>query len=736
MFVGGREAQARAVLDVVRPAWRIDVDLRPEGRNGPLTRSLDSYRNYWDRWAKTWEFQALLKARQVAGDDELGMAFITAAAERIWARPFGADELRAVRAMKARVEGDVARRRMTARELKRGPGGIRDIEFAVQLLQLVHGRADPDLRSPNTLIALGELASAGYVAAADATALEEAYRFLRATEHRLQLVEDQQTHTLPTSVAARVRLARVMGFRDDAEATALAQFSRQLQRHQATVRSIHERLFFRPLLEAFTAHRGPGPSSGPGGLDDRAAAERLAAFGFSDADRTRQAILELTRGFSRSSRLMQQLLPLLLEWLSEAPDPDAGLLGLRALATGQHRRDHLVALFRESPEAARRLCLLVGTSPLFSRGLARHPALLADLGEDGALAARSGADMLALADESLAWRRGPRERRFGLSQLVRAEWQRIAAADVLGLADVASTEAALSHLADAVVQAAVNEVGPPTGLAVIAMGRFGGGELSYASDLDILVVFDGDGPDDAAAAEASAEALIRFLNGDTPANRIWTVDLNLRPEGRQGPLSRSVAAFAAYYSRWAQVWERQALLRGRFVAGDAEVGRRYAEVVAPFLWGHGLSESDAREVVRMKARIERERIPPGEDPQFHLKLGRGSLSDVEWTVQLLQLRHGISGEGTIAALEVLEATGAIAPADATQLADAYRFCEAARNRLFLVRGAPGDALPATGPVLTRLARSFGTTPTELRQEYRRLTRRSRQVVERLFYGQE
>jgi glutamate-ammonia-ligase adenylyltransferase len=268
------------------------------------------------------------------------------------------------------------------------------------------------------------------------------------------------------------------------------------------------------------------------------------------------------------------------------------------------------------------------------------------------------------------------------------------------------------------------------------MGRFGGGELSYASDLDMLVVFDGDGPDDAAAAEASAEALMRFLNGDTPANLIWTADFNLRPEGRQGPLSRSVAAYAAYYSRWAQVWERQALLRGRFVAGDANVGQRFAEVVAPFLWGQGLSEPDAREIERMKARIERERIPPGEDPQFHLKLGRGSLSDVEWTVQLLQLKHGISAEGTIAALEVLEAAGAIASADATQLADAYRFCEAARNRLFLVRGAPGDALPATGPVLTRLARSFGTTPTELREEYRRLTRHSRQVVERLFYGQE
>ena len=185
------------MLDVARLAWRVDVDLRPEGRDGPLTRSLDSYEAYWDRWAKTWEFQALLKARPVAGDSEVGQAFMAAAIERIWARPFGAEELRAVRAMKARAEGDVARRGLSERELKRGPGGIRDIEFAVQLLQLVHGRADPDLRSPTTLSALGELAAAGYVAAEDASALEKAYRFLRATEHRLQLVEDQQVHALP-----------------------------------------------------------------------------------------------------------------------------------------------------------------------------------------------------------------------------------------------------------------------------------------------------------------------------------------------------------------------------------------------------------------------------------------------------------------------------------------------------------------------------------------------------------
>jgi glutamate-ammonia-ligase adenylyltransferase len=738
VLVGGDGATARRLLEAVRPAWRIDIDLRPEGRNGPLTRSLDSYLAYWDRWAVTWEFQALIKARPAAGDAGLAQAFMEAADALVWGRPFGADELREVRDMKARAEGEVARRGLSARELKRGPGGIRDIEFAVQLLQLVHGRVDPDLRSPTTLTALGELAAAGYVAAEDAVALEDAYRFLRAAEHRLQLVEDQQVHALPTSPAARGRLARVMGYRDDADGTALARFDDALRRHQTTVRSIHERLFFRPLLEAFTTRHAPAPAGGEAraGLDDRAAAERLAAFGFSDAERTRQAVQELTRGFTRSSRLMQQLLPLLLEWLSEAPDPDLGLLGLRSLATGQHRRDQLVALFRESPEAARRLCTVLGTSPLFSRGFQRHPDLLGDVGVDRALAPRSRSELQALTQRTLAWRGGGDERRVGLSRLVGAEWLRIAAADVLGLSGEAATEVALTALAEATMQTALREVNPAVPLAVIAMGRFGGGELSYASDLDVLLVFDGDRPEDAAAAETAAESLMRYLNGETPATRLWTLDVNLRPEGRQGPLSRSVGAYAAYYDRWAQVWERQALLRGRFVAGDVDVGRRFAEVVERFVWGLPLTDEARLEIVRMKARIERERIPAGEDPQFHLKLGRGSLSDVEWTVQLLQLEHGIRAEGTMAALDTLEAAGAIGATDARQLADAYRFCEATRNRLYLVRGGPGDALPATGPVLTHLARSLATTPSELREEYRRRTRRCRRTVERLFYGRQ
>ena len=728
MFVG--PGDPRAVLEVARQAWRVDADLRPEGRNGPLTRSLGSFCAYWDRWAQTWEFQALLKARPVAGDPALGAAFMDAANERVWGRPFGAEELRSVRAMKARAEGLVARRGLNTRELKLGKGGIRDIEFAVQLLQLVHGRDDAALRSPTTLDALAELATAGYVAAADAGALEEAYRFLRAAEHRLQLVEDQQVHALPAEAAARQRLARVMGFRDGPSDTALGRFDEELRRHRATVRSIHERLFFRPLLEAFTAHH---PDRPPGGLDARAVSERLAAFGFSDAERTRQAVVELTRGFSRASRLMQQLLPLLLEWLSQSPDPDLGLLGLRTLVTAGHGRDQLVTLFRESPEAARRLCILLGTSPEVAHGFERQPDLLATIDQDDALLPRSRDELLALAQRSLAWRGGAEGRRRGLGHLLRAEWLRVAAADILEVTDLATTERSLTNLAEAVLETALGEIGPPVPFAVIAMGRFGGAELSYASDLDVLLVFDGEGPA-AEAGERAAAELLRYVNGDTPATRLWTLDAGLRPEGRHGPLARSVGAYETYYRRWSQLWERQALLRGRFVAGDPDVGRRFAEVVAPYLWGTPLGPDDVREIRRMKARIERERIPAGEDPQFHLKLGRGSLSDVEWVAQLLQFQHGVRAEGTLDALRALGEQGAIRDDDLAPLIDAYRFCEATRNRLRLVRGSPGDALPTTGPLLTRLARSLATTPTDLRDEYRRRTRRARAVVERVFYG--
>jgi glutamate-ammonia-ligase adenylyltransferase len=729
---------ARALLELVRPAWRTDLDLRPEGRAGPLVRSLPSYEAYWDRWAETWEFQALLKARPVAGNADLGRQFAEAAAHRVWGRPLGADELRSLREMKAKSELLVGRKGLSQREIKLGWGGIRDIEFAVQLLQLVHGRQDVALRAPATLAALDALAAGGYVARDDAEGLAAAYRFLRAVEHRLQLFEDRQVHALPERVESRAHLARVMGYHDAPSASALARFEADLRRHQATARAIHERLFFRPLLEAF-AVRPTGLADRNPALAPEAVEQRLSAFGFTDARRTEEAVVELTQGFSRTSRLMRAMVPLVLDWLSAAPDPDLGLLGLRRLATGLHRRAQMSALFRDSPEAARHLCLLLGTSPLFVEGYEHHPDQLALL-SSGPPAPPEGKELLRRANEVIAWR--PRaEWGRGLASLVRGEVLRAQARDILGLAPLAETERSTTALAEAVLGACLAGAagarhpgaGAPPGVALIAMGRFGGSELSYASDLDVMVVFDDElcPPSD---AEHLAEELFKLVNGTTPVQRLYQLDLSLRPEGRKGALARSLKAFEGYYGRWAEVWERQALLRARFVAGDPSVGERFDALAGSFLWGKPLPEDDVREIRKLKARMERERVPAGEDPEFHLKLGPGSLSDVEWTVQLLQLKAAVPAQNTLQGLAALVAAGVMSAGDGEVLSEAYRFCEVTRNRLFLVRGRPGDSLPPPGHHLTALARSLGMTAPGLRDQYRRLTRRSRRVMGRLFYG--
>ena len=280
--------QGKALVDVARRCFRVDLNLRPEGRNGALVRSLESYVSYWKQWAEPWEFQALLQRGFVGGERSLGEQFDTTAAEHLWSRPFTAESLRSVRALKVRTESEVARRGLSEREIKLGPGGIRDVEFAVQLLQLVHGGADAELRVRTTLTALDELADAGYVARHDAEQLASAYRFLRTVEHRLQLEDEQQVHALPVDPLELDRLARILGYVGTATASATELFVAELRRHQAVARAIHERLWFRPLLEDFARDDERV-------LTEEVAATRLAAFGFADVERTRQAVRELTR---------------------------------------------------------------------------------------------------------------------------------------------------------------------------------------------------------------------------------------------------------------------------------------------------------------------------------------------------------------------------------------------------------------------------------------------------------
>jgi glutamate-ammonia-ligase adenylyltransferase len=730
MFVGDGpsgelETQARRVMDLVRTCFRVDANLRPEGRDGRLVRTIESYEAYWDRWAEPWEFQALLKAGVVAGDRELGQRFSETAQRWLWSHPFSADDLRSLRTMKHRAEALVTQQGLDEREIKLGPGGIRDIEFTVQLLQLVHGHADADLRSPNTLVALDEMSQAGYVDPDDAALLVDAHRFLRTVEHRLQLVDEQQVHTVPSDAVAVDHLARVLRYRDTREGDAAEGFWRDLRRHQLAVRAIHERVYFRPLLEAFAAT--------PGALSPEAAVARLVAFGFTDALRTQAAVRELTRGLNRTSRMMQQLLPIMLDWLSSSPDPDLGLLQLRNLLSSKARQATVVEAFRESPEAARRLCTVLGTSRLLGDTVAHNPDLVDRLPRAERLATRPRDELVASAEAATTWRDEVPERQDAMRRWNERNRFGIAARDLLDLADITTVGRDLTSLGETVLEVALRSLDPQVRMAVLALGRFGGSELSYASDLDVIFVYDGSGAADVTEADRLATALMRFVGGRTPAERIYDVDADLRPEGRQGPMARSLDAFRAYWERYALVWERQAMIRARPVAGDQALGRELLDTLHGHIWAGGLSADDAREIRRIKARVERERMPSGEDPAFHLKLGRGSLSDIEFTAQLLQLRHGVEATGTVDALRLLVELDALDADDADTLVEAYRFCERTRNRWYLVNSGPGDSLPSRPNELLWLARSLGVTPTELREQYRRVTRRARRVVERVFY---
>ena len=449
------EAAARAAERVARGVMRglsavtsegtcfeVDANLRPEGRNGPLSRTLGSYLAYWDRWAQPWELQALIKVRPVAGDAELAGRFCAEAEARVYPERLDPETVAAVRRMKARVETSAKARAGGDRQVKLGPGGLRDIEFAVQLLQLVHGRHDPALRSGTTLVALDRLTAAGFVGRADAAQLAQAYRFLRLVEHRLQLASERRTHTIPSGSEARRWLARTLGYRDSPQADALERFEDDRRRHAAAVRGLHEKLFYRPLLEAFGAV--------PTGLDPEGASERLAALGFANPDRAMASLRALTSGLSRRATLMRAMLPVMLPWLAEAPDPDGGLAALRGLAEALGDRAAFYGMVRDNPAAAELLCTVLGTSRLLGDLLARHPELLTAMADQHRLAAARGpAELVASATAIVTRHADPAAAWDGLRRFKRRELVRVAVRDLTGDLPVERVGTELSALAQA-----------------------------------------------------------------------------------------------------------------------------------------------------------------------------------------------------------------------------------------------------------------------------------------------
>ena len=722
----------------------VDPNLRPEGRMGPLVRTLASHRAYYERWARTWEFQALLKARAVAGDTELGTEYEQTIAPFVWTAAGRENFVADVRSMRKRVLDSIPAQDAD-RELKLGPGGLRDVEFAVQLLQLVHGRDDDSLRSPATLIALASLSDGGYIGRDDAKGLQASYKFLRRAEHRIQLQRLRRTHTVPSEPTSLRQLARAMGYTRDA----VAGFEADRVRHAYEIRRIHEKLFYRPLLDSVARL-----SSGQTRLGPEQAAARLAALGFRDTRGSLRHLEALSSGVSRRAAIQRTLLPVMLGWFARGADPDAGLLAFRACSDALGETPWYLRMLRDEGIAAERLAIVLSSSRYVAEMLTRSPEAISMLGFVEQLHPRSYTD-IAAEMTSVARRNDAEGAVRGVRSVRRHELLRIACGDLLGELDQDTVQRALTDLARATLESALGVAlrkvalehrgELPMTLAVIGMGRLGGGELSYASDADVLFVhrpLPGALEHEAAkVAHDVAEEMRRLLALPAPDPALL-IDAGLRPEGRQGPLVRSIESYTEYYKRWSVPWEAQALLRAAPCAGDLQLSADFIELINPLRWPRDLGEDSVREMRRLKARMEAERMPRATDRTLNLKLGSGGLSDVEWTIQLMQLRaaHAHPELRTTSTLDALRAAvevGLLDPADGDILEEAWRGAARLRDALMLVAGRETEALPATvtSPDLQAVAHVVGSgSASELLETQRRRARRARAVVERLYFG--
>ncbi|WP_369374392.1 bifunctional [glutamine synthetase] adenylyltransferase/[glutamine synthetase]-adenylyl-L-tyrosine phosphorylase [Promicromonospora sp. Populi] len=777
--LAGRLAQVCSGASAEPALWQVDASLRPEGKQGPLVRTLASHLAYYERWAVTWEFQALLKARPVAGDLALGEAYGAAVGPLVWQAVERPNFVEDARAMRKRIEDNVPVAEAD-RQIKLGKGGLRDVEFTVQLLQLVHGRADEDIRSRTTLDALAALSRGGYVGREHARRMGECYRFLRALEHRIQLFRLRRTHLMPTAEAELRRLARGLG---QGGADDLVKTWRLVRRE---VRDLHEAVYYRPLLPA-TALLSTGEAS----LAPKAAMARFAATGYRDPAGAMRHVHALTDGVSRRAAIQRQLLPVLLGWFAEGADPDEGLLAFRKLSDTLGSTHWYLRLLRDSAEAASRLAQVLSSSRYLADAIGRSPESVRWLAQSESLAPRGARRLAAEADALLGRAQEVDAATVALRALRRRELARTGVAEVLGALGPVSAAKAISDAADVVLagglRIAEHEARTARGIArgdeparllIVAMGRLGGQEMGYGSDADIMFVYEavGAAPDKAANdyALTVAKNLRRILSAVGPEPAL-PVDADLRPEGRNGPLVRSFESYVKYYGRWSSPWEAQALLRARALSGTLSVvaeggpdegavaesldlgpgaegglslGARFTALIDPLRYPEsGPDAAVLREVRRIKARVESERLPRGADPARHLKLGRGGVSDVEWTVQLLQLQHafevpGLRTTGTVSALKAARDADLLTDDDAEVLLEAWRLASRLRSAIVLwsgrTTGAGVDMLPHDSHALTGVASLLGDVGTgpELEELYLRLARRARAVMERLFYGAE
>jgi len=708
--------------------FRVDLRLRPDGTNGPIVNSAANALLYYESWGQTWERAAYLKARPVAGDRALGTTLLQDLEPFVYRRYLDYATLDDLKQMKAKVKRALAAGPEKGINVKLGRGGIREVEFVIQSLQLVHAGKDERIRERNSLRALERLVETRYLAAAESLRLAEAYRFLRDVEHKIQLVDERQTQVIPSG-EGEVELARRLGYRDVDPATALARFRADCARHMEAVATSFASLFY-GSQDAGPADDGRSTSL-LAALDEHPAQAEaeLGRLGFRDPHAARDHLVLLRDGAPsspatpRRKHLLLGVAPALLGEVLRAPDPDLALRHLAGFMAAIGARSSFLSLLAENPATRRVLVRLFGSSEFLSQILIRHPEMLDSLVRADLVRLEiPKADLAVEAAGVLAAADGYEGRLDALRRFRHEQFLRVGINDLDNLLPFHVASSQLSDLADVCLESALRvaegEVtrrfggAIPGRFAVIGLGKLGARELTYNSDLDLIFVYVPTASEGATEFFTKlAQTLMTTLQVRTREGRMYTIDTRLRPSGNQGPLVSSLESFARYHAASAQLWERQAMIKARAVAGDPTLLSEVEEIITRFVYAAPLGDAEVAEIHRLRMRMERE-LGGDERAEFNIKTGRGGLLDIEFMVQMQQLRHGtaipaVRRRATRHALEALAAAGVVPPREAATLEQSYAFLRALTNRLRIERDQPVESLEREGDAVAALARRLG-----------------------------
>ena len=760
--LGERLARALSHAGSDGMLYRVDMRLRPYGEAGALVPTFDSLVTYYESWGEAWERQALIKARHVAGDEDLGRHFTDFVRRHVFSRAPDDASLEELKRVKHRSEREYARPGGKI-HVKQGPGGIRDIEFYVQYHQLIAGSRHAGARDAGTLEALQGLDDARVLLEGEHSKLALAYRFLRTVEHRLQLRALAPQAVVPEARADLEALAQVLGFGGRGE-EAVSAFLAALDSYRKRVREILERIYLTPGYLRLQEKEEEFAQL----LTERTPRERaralLSTYGFAEPEKAWQNIRLMAIGPGGNilppgeRRAFLEFAFTLLDVIRASLDPDQALHKLEgfAAATG-NRVSFLRALAARRPHL-QRLANLLALSNLSYQILVRHPEYFDSLARGVHLhEGRTAEEMYAeLAERFGASPRGE-DRENVLRRFRQREMVRVAYRDLAGLADAAETGAELSDLAEACLRAALELTRPPRDafapgeaapLHVIAMGKFGSRQMHYGSDLDLVFLYDdppdGDQSADNRAAiqlalDARVERLLEFVAGVTTEGIAFRIDLRLRPEGSSGLLARSWSSFVGYADLNMQPWERMALVRSRMLFADAARARRWEELVERTVYRYPWDRQAVEEVRHLKRRMEAE-LSRESRSQLDFKQGKGGVSDLEFLVRLLQVLRGgelrdLRSPRVTEALAALGKSGILPAAEADALAEAHRFQRRVESRYQLMEEWPAREISRESPALERLARSLGYSGHgEFLAEWDARCGFVRRMVEKYFYG--